>query len=128
MIASGGMGQHSPTEAEAMRQILAQMAVPPQAISLEDRSTSTYENIRYSMPILEELRPDTVLIVSDPLHLPRALMTARHFGLRAKGSGAAHPRGAWRLLLKQAAREALAYPTYAWRLRKAGVWGEAQDD
>ncbi len=117
LVVCGGLGAHPPSEAEAMRRLLREAGVPDAAIHLEDRSTSTLENIRFALPILEALRINHVLIVSDAPHLPRALLTARRLGLVAAGSA---PRGGARARqqLRLALRELPAYATYLWRLRR----------
>ena len=45
LIPCGGLGQHPPTEAEAMRALLMDHGVPATHILSEDQSTNTYENI-----------------------------------------------------------------------------------
>ena len=116
IIPCGGLGQHPPTEAAMMRELLIADGVPDDAITLEDESTTTLENIRNAAALLAA--PD-VIIVTDAYHAPRALLTARHFGLRAKADCPARPGPQWRYRL----REALALPIYALRLWLRGDKG-----
>jgi uncharacterized SAM-binding protein YcdF (DUF218 family) len=57
--------------------------VPDGALILEDRSRTTLENLLFSQPILAENGIDTVLIVSDPLHMRRAIEIAERLGIDA---------------------------------------------
>ena len=99
-----------------MRALLIADGVPDSAIALEDQSTTTLENIRNAAAMLTA--PE-VIIVTDAYHAPRALLTARHFGLRAKADCPARPGPQWRYHL----REALALPIYALRLWLRGSQG-----
>ena len=112
IIASGGVGRHPPAEAEAIRDICTAMGVPTGAIRLEDRSTTTAQNLILSQPLLDN-PTGPVVIVTDLYHLPRARLVARRLGLRATGS---HPglkgRSPWRFA-KMCLRE---IPALAWYL------------
>ena len=70
-----------PPQALVARRIALEAGVPEQDILVEIRSRRTLENLRYA----RELLPDgaTVLIVSDPLHLKRAMLMAGDLGLVA---------------------------------------------
>ena len=122
IIPCGGRGLHPPTEAAAMTDILVRAGVPRSAIAPENRSTTTLENIRFALPILQAHGATRVVIVTDITHGPRAALVARHFGLHTTTSGpslrGSHPR----TLLRQALRELGAYPLYAarlWRRRQS---------
>lgn len=67
-------------EAEHMARWLAEQGVPESAIVQEPRASSTIENIAFSAPILDENGWRSVLLVSDPYHLPRAAALARRQG------------------------------------------------
>ena len=116
VVPCGGLGRHPPTEAEAMRAMLLDEGVPETAILLEDRSTSTWENLAFARPLLVARGIQRVVLVSDAHHLPRAVMTARGMGLRA--TGAATPlRGARAsVVAKGLVREVPATLIYAARL------------
>ena len=60
--------------------------VPDVAILVEERSRTTRENIENSVPLLRAHNLDRVLIVSDPLHMRRAMAIARSLGLNAHPS------------------------------------------
>lgn len=92
LIFTGGLGKYPPTEAHAMMNLALQAEVPLEKIILEERSTSTYTNARFTARIMRQKNWKTALVVSDTFHLPRSLMTFSSFGIRAIGSAAAGTR------------------------------------
>ncbi|MFT5743660.1 MAG: uncharacterized SAM-binding protein YcdF (DUF218 family) [Paracoccaceae bacterium] len=114
LICCGGLGKHPPTEAAMMRGILIDAGVPSHAITIEDLSTTTAENIAFALPLLETRH---VVIVTDWYHGPRARLVARRLGLSAR-SVAPSLRGAKPLAqIKATLREIPAYIAYVLRLR-----------
>lgn len=93
--------------------MLVAAAMPQQAISLEDRSTNTLENIRFALPILDRLGATTVIIVTDWFHAPRARLIGRRLGLSVETSNP--PLAGARLTqqIRSALREIPAY-VLAW--------------
>lgn len=82
VVLSGGQGPGERiTEAEAMRRALEGRVENP--LLLEDRSTSTAENFRFSKALLEErgLDTETVAVVTNDFHCFRSHMIARKQGL-----------------------------------------------
>ena len=82
-IASGGQGEDEPmSEAECIRDHLVAGGIDADRILLEDRSTSTEENMRYSLPMLRSPETDveSVGIVTNDFHVFRALCLARKNG------------------------------------------------
>ena len=116
LIPCGGLGRHPPTEAEAMRTILLEAGVPAAAIRIEDRSTSTHENIALALPILRDFGVTTAIIVTDATHAPRARLIARGLGLRATTSSPPLWGGHLRTVIRQALREVPATAVAIWRL------------
>ena len=88
-ILSGGQGSgENITEAACMYQELTKMGIDGSRLLLEENSTSTIENLRFSMDILEAaagIRPTEIGIVSSEYHLFRAGLFAKEFGLEAHG-------------------------------------------
>ena len=115
LVPCGGLGRHPPTEAEAMRRLLIAEGVPDAAMLLEDRSTSTLENLRLARALLGD-RP--VVIVTDRTHAPRARLIARGLGMDAVTSSPPLRGGRWRTTLRQALREVPATALALWRLRR----------
>jgi uncharacterized SAM-binding protein YcdF (DUF218 family) len=78
LILSGGVDKEDgASEAEAMRQIALKYGAKPGQLLLESKATSTAENLEFSRVILEREGLRSVVIVSDPYHLPRAGLIAR---------------------------------------------------
>ena len=87
LIFTGGQGNPGePTEASAARDYALQSGLPASDILLEDKSHTTYENILNSKQLADAHGIRTVLIVSDPLHMKRAMTMARDVGLVAHPS------------------------------------------
>ncbi|MGE7183175.1 YdcF family protein [Peribacillus sp. NPDC006672] len=109
VIVSGGKGPGEDiSEAKAMQQGLIAHGIEEERIMMEDKSTTTHENIVFS----KELIPDTAasgLIVSNDFHIYRAVEIAKKEGLDMKGVPAKTPKVA---LLKSYTREYLAITKY----------------
>lgn len=81
-IVSGGQGAGEDiSEAECMARGLRAAGISADRILLEDRSTSTSENLRYSFEILRESmgerqEPETVGVVTSNFHVFRAIKLA----------------------------------------------------
>ena len=89
LIPSGGKGSdESISEAEAMKRYLLDQGIPESDIIMEDKSTTTMENLRFSKEIIDsrEGRKYTALVTSN-YHVYRALRYCRRVGLRCKGIG-----------------------------------------
>ena len=78
VVVSGGQGPDEPTtEAQAMYDYLTERGVEPERIWQEDQSHNTWQNVRYTLALLEEKGADTsagVVLVSSGFHLTRARM------------------------------------------------------
>ncbi|MER3444093.1 MAG: hypothetical protein C4333_08205 [Meiothermus sp.] len=82
LVVSGGLDRESSTvEAQAMAQIARSQGLNPERIVLEPKARSTYQNLRFTQQIMEKRGWNTVVIVSEPFHLPRAALMARRLGL-----------------------------------------------
>ena len=87
LIFTGGQGNPGePTESSAARDYALQSGVPAQDILIEEKSHTTYENIRYAKQVADAHYIKRVLIVSDPLHMKRAVLMAQDVGLIAQPS------------------------------------------
>lgn len=87
LIFTGGQGNPGePTESSAARDYALQSGVPLQDILIEQKSHTTYENIRYAKEVADAHGIKRVLIVSDPLHMKRAVLMAQDVGLIAEPS------------------------------------------
>ena len=92
-ILSGGQGPDEPmTEARCMYNELAARGIDPQRLWLEDQSTNTWENMKFSRAMLEEktgTAPEQIGLLSNEFHLFRAQLFARRFGFDPVGVPAA---------------------------------------
>ena len=80
-IVSGGQGSDEPmTEAQSMYQELVALGIDPDRIWLEDKATSTWENLNFALDLIEEKtgqRPEKLGVVSSEYHLFRASLFAK---------------------------------------------------
>ena len=92
-ILSGGQGSDEPiTEAKCMYDELVARGIDPARLWMEDKSTNTWENMKFSRALLEERTgsiPDKIALVSSEFHLFRAQLFARRFGFDTVGVPAA---------------------------------------
>lgn len=95
VIVSGGQGpRETITEAEAMKRHLVGKGIPEERIIKEDRSTSTYENLKFSGELIRraDKRQDIKLaIVTSDFHIFRSRFLARRLGFTATGVPAGTP-------------------------------------
>ena len=91
IIVCGGLGNRATiTEAEAMARYLIRLGIPAEKILLEEKSTSTYENLTFAKGILDEHfeRDFTAVLVTNDFHIYRAVQTARSLGIDVSRVGA----------------------------------------
>lgn len=84
IIVSGGQGpQEDIPEALAMKRYLVSKGVPEDRIIMEDKSTSTITNFKYSHEIMKEkgLPDDSVVFVTNGYHVYRGASYAKAEGL-----------------------------------------------
>lgn len=80
-VVSGGQGTDEPiTEAECMYRELVNLGIDPKRIWREEDATSTWENIRFTLDLIEEKtgqRPEKLGVLSSEYHLFRASLFAK---------------------------------------------------
>ena len=88
-IVSGGQGADEPmTEAQAMYDELIALGIDPDRVWLEEKATSTWENLTFALDLIEEKtgeRPEKLGILSSEYHLFRAKLFAKECGVEAVG-------------------------------------------
>lgn len=88
-VVSGGKGTDEPiSEAQCMFEHLVDMGIEPERILLEEKATSTEENIAFSLALLEKETgawPATIGLVSSDYHLYRAQLLASDCGVKTIG-------------------------------------------
>ncbi len=114
IVFTGGVGageRHA--EAEVARRYAIRAGVPDRHVAVETRSTITYENLREARALLDSGAAARVLIVSDPLHLRRAVTMARDLGLDAHPAPTPTSRyRSWRSKAGFLGREVFFYSLY----------------
>ena len=96
LVLSGGQGfGEQISEAECMRRYLVDSGISEERLCLEECSTDTEENFRFSKELLEEQGFHTsdmkIAVVSNDFHLFRAGILAKREGLQITGVGAPIP-------------------------------------
>ena len=113
-VVSGGQGADEPmSEGQAMYDELVKLGIDPERIWIEDKATSTRENITFALDLIEErtgTRPDTLGVVSSEYHLLRAGLLTRECGVDFVGIPAKTSRASQ--LVNHMMREAAAIWEY----------------
>ena len=114
IIFTGGQGnKDEETEAVAAREYAIKSGIPEQDIFIEESSHTTYENVLYAKQLADAHGLKKVLIVSDPLHMKRAVAMARNIGLDAYPSPTPTTRyQGWRSQMGSLAHETYYYIGY----------------
>ena len=80
-IVSGGQGDDEPMpEAQSMYDELVNLGIEPDRVWIEDKATSTWENLNFALNLIEEKtgeRPQKLGVLSSEYHLFRASLFAR---------------------------------------------------
>ena len=88
-ILSGGKGNgENISEAACMFNWLTEKGIPAEQLRMEDQATSTVENIRFSLDLIEAetgVRPTKCAVLSSSYHLFRASLLAKSEGLEMQG-------------------------------------------
>lgn len=95
VVVSGGQGEDEDIpEAEAMAKYLVNNGIKENRIILENQSTSTFENLQFSLDTIREFddKEDLdVLIVTNKYHIFRAKFLAKRLGMNPYGLPAKIP-------------------------------------
>ena len=87
LIFTGGIGENdSLSEAFVAKQYAMEMGVPEADIFIEEISLITEQNMEQAKLIMDEHNLETAIIVSDPLHMCRAMRMANDYGIAAISS------------------------------------------
>jgi uncharacterized SAM-binding protein YcdF (DUF218 family) len=117
IIFTGGIGEGDQlAESEVAKEYAIQAGIPAEDIYCETSSKITYENLREAKKVLEQQGLTKALIVSDPLHMKRAVTIARDLGIDAYPSPTPTSRYiTWKSKSGFLARETFFYTTYLLR-------------
>ncbi len=104
LVLTGGSLAGDPfSEASVGRAYARAQGVPEEAILVEEESRSTLENLRGAWQLLSPRRARSILLVSDPFHMARALVIARDLGFQV------HPAPAYESPIAQRPLEEAFY-------------------
>ena len=88
LIFTGGYGGGGArfAESQVARRYAIRAGIPQDAILIESASQTTYQNLLEARRLMLEHGLKRVIVVSDPLHMARALRLCRQLGIDAVGS------------------------------------------
>jgi uncharacterized SAM-binding protein YcdF (DUF218 family) len=87
LIFTGGFGNGARfSESQVAQRYALKHGVPRQAILIETRSRTTHQNLQQAAVLMKAHGFKRAIVVSDPLHMARALRLAREAGIDALGS------------------------------------------
>ncbi|MFN6564602.1 MAG: YdcF family protein [Nostoc sp. ChiSLP01] len=84
IVFTGGVGQsHEPAEAIVGKNYAISQQVKAADILTETQSRTTHQNLKNALEVANAHQLTKFLIVSDPLHMKRAVLMARNLGMDA---------------------------------------------
>lgn len=87
IILTGGFGEGSyKSDSQVAKEYALSQGIPEEKILIEEKSTITEENLEFSKEVMEENDLETAIIVSDPLHMKRAMLMAEDYNINAISS------------------------------------------
>jgi uncharacterized SAM-binding protein YcdF (DUF218 family) len=87
VIFTGGFGEGARfSESQVARRYALRHGVPARAILIEIASRTTWQNLQQAAALMKARGFKRAIIVSDPLHMARALRLSRELGIDALGS------------------------------------------
>lgn len=114
ILLTGGLTPgNSHSDAYIAGQYLIGLGIPETDILLEEKSTITQENLEFAKEIMDAEGLTTAILVSDPLHMKRAMTMAEDHGMEACSSPTPTTRyQTWKSKLPFLAREVFFYVGY----------------
>ena len=107
LIFTGGYGNGARfAESQVARRYALKHGVPESAILIESSSRTTRQNLEQARKLMQQRGLHRVIVVSDPLHMSRALRLSHDLGIDAQGSSTPSTRfrtvqTQWRFLLQE---------------------------
>ena len=87
IIITGGLGEGSVlADSRVAKKYALSLGIPERDIITEEKSTVTQENLENAAAIMRQEGFQTAVIVSDPLHMARAMLMAKDAGIKAVSS------------------------------------------
>ncbi|SDT14299.1 DUF218 domain-containing protein [Paenibacillaceae bacterium GAS479] len=114
LIFTGGIGTGDRcSEAEASCEYALQQGIPPHKILMESESRITEENLRNAMEVAQQSGFSRFYVVSDPLHMKRAMRVSENLEMDARPAPTSTSAyRSWRTKLPFLARETLYWAAY----------------
>jgi uncharacterized SAM-binding protein YcdF (DUF218 family) len=108
---SGGFGhigaETAPSESAVAKELLLQLGIPAERISMEENSRTTWENAQQSYKALSPKPGETWLLVTSAWHMPRAVASFRGANFEVVpypvDYRTSSDRGSWRMINKSSA-------------------------
>lgn len=113
IIVSGGIGKSRADEASGMAAYLRARGVPRRAIVLDSRGANTWRTALFTAEYLKKNRLKSVIVISQPFHVPRSVMALKAAGCPQVGQASPdywEPRDVYSIL-----REMPAMVVYWWK-------------
>ncbi|TAL84806.1 MAG: YdcF family protein [Rhodanobacter sp.] len=83
LLVTGGDSQHhGAPESVVYGAVLRQLGVSATDLQQETRSMNTWQNAKFTRPLLQAYAPQKLLLVTSGIHLRRSMLYFRYFGLR----------------------------------------------
>jgi uncharacterized SAM-binding protein YcdF (DUF218 family) len=108
LIFTGGYGGSGArfSESQVARRYALKQGVPDEAILIETASRTTRQNLIEARRLMQQRKLHRVIIVSDPLHMARALRLCKELGIDALASSTPSTRfrsfhTSWRFLAQE---------------------------
>ena len=107
LLFTGGYGNGARyAESQVARRYALRQGIPESAILIETTSRTTRQNLQEARRLMREHGLHRAIVVSDPLHMARALRLCRELGIEAVGSPTPSTRfrtiqTQWRFLLQE---------------------------
>ena len=122
LIFTGGTRKEGyPSEGEVARKFALKQGIPSHDIIYETRSKDTYQNLVNTRLLIQKHKIHSVIIVSDPYHMARAVAIARDLGIPATPSPTptsryteASEQTRWKFFIEE------SYSLFIYRLLHAG--------
>jgi uncharacterized SAM-binding protein YcdF (DUF218 family) len=106
-VTGGKMEGDRFTEAEASRRYLIDAGVPEEVIVGEDKGVATWDSIVALAPVLRTNNVQSVIVVTDPYHEQRSVLSFRQEGFAASASATSSSPLSGGTLIRRTIREGL---------------------
>ena len=90
VIASGGTGKEGFDEASVMRDYLVAHGIPSDRVIVDSHGTTTFMSAKNTLDIARQRKLNSVFVVSQYFHLPRARLALKRLGISTVYSAHAH--------------------------------------